>query len=166
MKSITERIRLIIDSARREQEQASIEQEKRVAASAEQLSRESQAGSAWLETHVMPALIELRRGLESQNVVVEIEVNLAQHSQHSPTQFSRASLTLRLLTKGQAGIVSSKYLSYVFHCDGEYLNISQQTGHENQPLGMPFKIDSNPEEAEEIVLEIIRRALVNYYQSF
>jgi hypothetical protein len=161
--SIAERIRAIIDAAKRQHERQLQTREQRVEAEAVSLSRGSREGSAWLSAHVMPVLLELRRGLAGQDVTVEMDENLAPEEHLPAAHFTGPSISMRLLQKSQSGRVPASSARYVFHCDGEFLNIRREAA-ESRPLGMPFDIDSNPHEAEEIVLEIVRRALSDYYQ--
>jgi hypothetical protein len=160
--SISDRIRSIIENAAREHQKLRQAQDKRVAAEATELSRESREGSAWLAVHVMPVLLELRRALTAQAITVEMEENLAPEAHLPARQFTGPSVALRLVQKGATAPAASA--RYVFHCDGEFLSVTRSAGTEARPLGMPFEIDRNPGEAEEIVLEIVRRALADYYQ--
>jgi hypothetical protein len=155
-------IRSIIDGAKREQQRRSEAQATESAQHAAELAEQSRKGAAWLSTHVVPVVLELKQELVAEAIDIEIEENLAPHI--SAGHFDGPSLAIQLVGKTPAGGAPARSGHYLFHCDGEFLNISVDRDKARSPLGMPFAIDSNPAEADAIVLEIVRRAVTDYYE--
>ena len=159
--STADRIRSIIDTTKRTQERLRAIRERRVAKESAALMRSSREGAAWLGAHVVPVLLELRRAVNPEQIIVDIEENLAP-AEHLPARhFAGPSVALRLRDKN--GPSGSAPVGYVFHCDGEFLNVGRIDSAGSRPVGMPFEIESNPQEAKDIVFEIVRHALDDYY---
>jgi hypothetical protein len=163
--SANAQIRSIIDTAKREHQRRSDAQVKDTEQHAGELSEQSRRGEAWLRTHVLPIVQELKQELLAEAIQLEIEENLSPTGHMSAKHFDGPSLVIRLLGTQRGGAAPASSARYQFHCDGEFLNISVRRGPQHSALGMPFPIESNPQEADTIVMEIVRRALTDYYET-
>lgn len=161
--SVAERIQSIISEARKEHEEKLRAQQREIEHLAAALSKESKAGAAWLQAHVLPALTTLRQALAPEGVVVEIQEHLTPRPGVPVHHFNGPTISLRLVAAKSSETPGRKLSSYTFHCDGRFISIARQTATGIAALGMPFDIDSNPSDADEIVLTIIRRAIEELY---
>ena len=159
--STSARIRALIETAKQAHDRWREERERLASKRTAAQTQDIRDGAAWLSAHVVPPLLELRREMHDHDALVEIEETLAPDGDAPAHEFVGPSVAMRLKHKSASRSTSARY---VFHCDGEFLNISREGASGSRLMGMPFEIASNPREAQEIVFEIVRQAIDDYYR--
>lgn len=164
--SVAERIRSIVSEAKSEHEEKLRAEQRQAEHLAAELSQESNVGAAWLHAHVWPALSELRQSLAAEGVMVEVQEHMAPRPGAPIHHFSVPTISMRLVAEKASATPEQApgATTYTFHCDGRYISVSYHGPKGGGPLGLPFNIDSNPKEADEVVFQIIRRAVGEYYE--
>lgn len=165
--SIRDELWSIISAAKSEHE-AKLHQALQAAGhSVAQFSAELQKGAAWLRSHVLPVLTELQRCLAAEHVSVEIGDHLLPTAGNPSHRMSGPALSVRLVAESPTptGEGSPRSQLYIFHCDGEFLNITHGSAGGMVAIGRPFDVETSPADADAIVLAIIRTLLHEYFES-
>jgi hypothetical protein len=165
--SIRDELWSIISHATTEHE-ASLHQLRRaVGHPAAAFSAELLKGAAWLRSHVLPVLQELRDCLIAEHIVAEIGDHLLPSSGTVSRDLGGPALSIRLVGESpiSKGGDAPRSEPYTFHCDGEFLSVTHDLPGNPVALGRPFDVEASAEDADAIVLEIIRKLLREYFES-